>query len=89
MHVAWKGEEARQVELVATFQDEAKSFEWSIRLTREGYDFSVREEVCEILVNKPPTTLLSAEKGRGWIEQRSQSFQRFLTAIRNGAPADS
>src|SRR5271157_5264641 len=39
VHLAWKGEEARQIELVARFEDDGKSYEWSIRLTKEGYDF--------------------------------------------------
>jgi predicted ATPase len=66
VHLAWKGEEARQIELVARFEDDGKTYEWSIRLTKEGYDFTVQEDVFELRKGAPPSHLLSADKGRGW-----------------------
>lgn len=66
VHLAWKGEEARRIELVARFEDDGKTYEWSVRLTKEGYDFSVQEDVNEYREGSPPSHLLSADKGRGW-----------------------
>ena len=66
VHLAWKGEEAHQIELVARFENDSKTYEWSIRLTKEGYDFSVQEDVSEFRTAAPPSHLLSADKGRGW-----------------------
>ncbi len=66
VHLAWKGEEARQVELLAHFEDDGKTYEWSVRLTREGYEFAVQEDVSEFRTAAPPSHLLSADKGRGW-----------------------
>src|SRR5438105_6548387 len=48
LHLAWKGEEARQIELVVRLEDDGKTYEWSVRLTKEGYDFSVQEDVSEL-----------------------------------------
>src|SRR5208337_1988609 len=39
VHLAWKGEEARQIELLACFEEDVKTYEWSVRLTKEGYEF--------------------------------------------------
>jgi len=66
LNLAWKGEEARQIELVACFEDDGRTYEWSIHLTKEGYDFAVQEEVSEFRKGAPPSHLLSADKGRGW-----------------------
>lgn len=65
-HLAWKGEEARQIELLARFENGNRTFEWSIRLIKEGYEFSVQEELSEFHAASPPSHLLSADKGRGW-----------------------
>src|SRR5437763_13302167 len=66
VHLAWKGEDARQIELLARFEDAGKTYEWSVRLTKEGYDFSIQEDVSEFRKGAPPSHLLSADKGRGW-----------------------
>ena len=66
VHLGWKGEEARQIELIATLEDNGKKYEWSIRLIKEGYEFSVQEEVSEFRPQAPPSHLLSADRGRGW-----------------------
>jgi predicted ATPase len=66
VHLAWKGEEAHQIELLACLEDAGKMYEWTIRLTREGYDFSVQEDVAEVRKPAPPIQLLWADKGRGW-----------------------
>ncbi len=65
LNLAWKGQEASQVELSVTMEGE-KRFEWSIRLVRQPYDFHVVERVHEVPKGLPPTELLNAEAGRGW-----------------------
>src|SRR6266446_9547747 len=37
VHLAWKGEEARQIELMICLQDDGKTYEWTIRLIKDGY----------------------------------------------------
>src|SRR5579862_8726464 len=66
VHLGWKGEEARQIELTASLEDNGMKYEWSIRLTKEGYEFSIQEDVSEFRPKAPPSHLLSADKGRGW-----------------------
>src|SRR5947208_16163986 len=39
IHVAWKGEEARQIDLSVRVTETDRTFEWSVRLIRDGYDF--------------------------------------------------
>lgn len=66
LHLAWKGEEARQIELRARFKDDGKTYEWLVHLTRDGYEFFIQEDVSEVRKPDPPIQLLSADKGRGW-----------------------
>lgn len=62
VHLAWKGEEARQIRLTVVLEQDRKKFEWSVELRKDGYGFSVREELVEL----PGTLLLSSDDGRGW-----------------------
>lgn len=66
VHLAWKGEEAREIELLARFDDDGKTYEWLVRLMREGYEFSIQEDVSEVRRPDPPIQLLWADRGRGW-----------------------
>ena len=67
LHLAWKGEAARQIDLLVSLEDEGKTYEWSVRLVkRDGYGFHVEEHVKELPVGHPPVELLSAEAGEGW-----------------------
>ncbi len=67
LHLAWKGQEASQVELIVTFNSgDGRRFEWSVRLVRQDYDFAVVERVHETPSGHPPIELLNAESGRGW-----------------------
>ncbi|PKB70425.1 MAG: hypothetical protein BZY87_10695 [SAR202 cluster bacterium Io17-Chloro-G6] len=66
IHLAWKGEEAHRVELTIDLEEDGKRYEWVVRLTREGYDFSVQERVSELRPNAPPSHLLESENGVGW-----------------------
>src|SRR5712691_5964600 len=60
LHLAWKGEEARELRLSIHLVEEGQEYEWSVLLTREGYEFRVREEVYELHSTRPPTQLLSS-----------------------------
>ena len=67
LNLAWKGEPARQIDIVARIKNDDKTFEWQVRLVREqGFDFSVNEQVSESRPGSPPIQLLSSERGSGW-----------------------
>ena len=66
VHLAWKGEEADQIELVLHLEHGGKTYEWSVRLVREGYEFHVEEHAEELHSHAPPSRLLDANKGEGW-----------------------
>ena len=66
VHLAWKGEEANQIELTTRLEEDGKEFEWLVRLTRVGYEFSVQEHVDEVPSSTPPVRLLDSDKGEGW-----------------------
>ena len=66
LNLAWKGQEASQVELTTVLEDKDQRFEWSVRLVRQAHDFHVEEQVSETTPGSPPTQLLEAEKGEGW-----------------------
>ena len=65
LNLAWKGQEANQVELTVAMAGERR-FEWNVRLVRQSYDFYVVERVHETPCGSPPTELLNAEAGKGW-----------------------
>ena len=66
VHLAWKGEDADQIELVVRLENGGKTYEWSVRLVREGYEFHIEEYVEELHSHAPPSRLLDANKGEGW-----------------------
>ena len=66
LNLAWKGQEANQVELVVILEDKSRRFEWSARLMRQTHDFHVEEQIYETPYGSPPIQLLSAERGEGW-----------------------
>ena len=67
VNLAWKGEEARQVDLAVRLEDGGKTYEWSVRLVKqEGHEFYVEEHVAELHTQAPPSELLAASKGEGW-----------------------
>ena len=65
-NLAWKGEEAHQIDLAVTVQDGKEATEWSIRITRQGHYFHVGERVAQIPSQSPPVVLLEADGGTGW-----------------------
>ena len=66
LNLAWKGEEADQIDMVVLLEDENKRFEWSVRMLRQGHEFRVEEQVHATPQSSPRTQLLSAENGEGW-----------------------
>ena len=66
LNLAWKGEEAYQIELVVTLQDGEGLIVWSVQLTRQGYPFQVAERVERRSAHRPPELLLEADSGVGW-----------------------
>lgn len=66
VHLAWKGEDARQIELSVLFEEDDRTYEWSVHLRPEGFEFSVDEEVNEVRSGRPPVQLLKATAGSGW-----------------------
>ncbi len=65
LNLAWKGQDADLIELMAVLECEERRFEWSVKLTRQSYDFHVEEQVRETPSNSPPLQLLSADRGEG------------------------
>ena len=66
LNLAWKGEEAHQIDLAVTVQDGKEATEWSVRITRQGHYFQVGERVARVPSQAPPVVLLEAEGGSGW-----------------------
>lgn len=68
VHLAWKGQEAQQIELVVHLEGDSKAYEWSILIDRDGYEFHVEEDVhsTDLDSHSPPAHLLSSNKGEGW-----------------------
>jgi predicted ATPase len=90
IHLAWKGEEAGQIDLNVRLAENNRTYEWSVHLTREGYGFTVHEEVYEEHSNSPSTQLLSANGGTGWWwsgERQRVPLQQIPTACGLSAAA--
>ena len=66
LNMAWKGQEAQQIDLTMVLEQDDKCFDWSVRLIRKAYDFVVEEQVRRHSPDSPPVELLNAEKGVGW-----------------------
>ena len=65
LNLPWKGEEAQRVELKVSLKGASATYEWSVALVRDGYDFHVEERLDDIS-GGPPTQLLDAKAGEGW-----------------------
>ena len=80
LNLAWKGEDAHQIDLAVTVHDGAESTRWSVQITltgrrarppggieaRQGYQFHVGERVERLPAQSPPVVLLEADGGTGW-----------------------
>ena len=72
IHLAWKGQAAGQIQLVVNLEDEDRSYQWMIRLIREGiYGFYVEERVS-IMRPQGWLELLYASRGEGWWQSREE-----------------
>lgn len=90
VHLAWKGEDAREIRLAARLAEEHRTYEWRIRLNRAGYDFTVDEDVFELQPDGPPSQLLSSSGGNGWWwsdEGQRVSFEQSPTTCALAAAA--
>ncbi len=65
LNLAWKGQEAGQIELTVTFEDGDRRYEWNVRLARQQSDFYAAERVYEIFTEQPRAELLNVENGWG------------------------
>jgi predicted ATPase len=66
VHLAWKGADAGNIELTIRLSNGQDLFEWHIQLARDGYEFSVSEDVTQFQGKNPPTKLLTSNRGKGW-----------------------
>ena len=66
LNLAWKGQEAHQIELVVELKDKDERFEWSVQLIRQASGFSVHEQLQVPRPGSPPGQLLNAAEGEGW-----------------------
>lgn len=66
VHLAWKGEDAQQIQLLVRLEGDGRTYEWSVRLFKEGYEFAVHEDIHEFPSGALPSHLLSAQSGKGW-----------------------
>ncbi len=66
VHLAWKGEQAKETELAATVVDGETTYEWSVSLVRDGYEFQVEEHLYRVSPGSPRNEILHARRGRGW-----------------------
>ena len=75
LHLAWKGEEARRVSLVAVLEDDDRTYEWSVTLVRDGRDAYVEERLEASAPGAPPSILLESNNGEGrWWSEESKQF---------------
>ena len=66
LNLAWKGEQAHQIDLAVTLQEDGERIEWSVQITRQGFQFHVAERVERFPPQSPPSVLLEADRGDGW-----------------------
>ena len=67
IHLAWKGDVANRIQLVVHLEGEDRTYEWLVRLVKEGaYGFYVEEEISAARPQEPPVKLLDSSRGAGW-----------------------
>ena len=66
LNLAWKGEDTHQIDLAVTLLDDEDRIEWSVQITRQGFQFHVAERVERFPPQSPPSVLLEADRGDGW-----------------------
>ncbi len=93
VHLAWKGEEAHQIDLNVEMEHQGNQYDWLIQLARQGSEFEIhREELFENRNGMPSLQLLKANSGRGWWWSSEREEQVEITqsatacALANAAP---
>ena len=67
IHLAWKGDIANRIQLVVRLEGKDRTYEWLVRLVKEGaYGFHVEEEVNLKRPKEPSVKLLDSRRGAGW-----------------------
>jgi predicted ATPase len=66
LNLAWKGEQAHQIDIEVTVQEDEDPCVWSVQITRWGYQFQIKERVERLPPQSPPVVLLEADSGTGW-----------------------
>lgn len=96
VHLAWKGEQAKDTELAVTVvdaegTDAERTYEWSVSLVRDGYEFQAEEHLYRVSRGQAPSEILHARRGRGWWwsgeERRRVPLQQEPTACALAAAA--
>ena len=66
-HLLWKGGVANRIQLVVHLEGEDRTYDWLVRLVKEGgYGFYIEEEVSATRPQEPPVKLLDSSRGTGW-----------------------
>lgn len=67
IHLAWKGDVANRIQLVVHLEGEDRTYDWLVRIIKEGtYGFYVEEEAHANRPQEPPIQILFATRGEGW-----------------------
>lgn len=66
LHLAWKGEQAHQIDIEVTVQGDGDPYVWSVQIKRWGYPFEIKELVKRLPPQSPPVVVLEADSGKGW-----------------------
>ena len=66
LNLAWKGEEARNIQLRVEIKDADNTYDWRLQLIRKGHNFHVEEQVHVSSGQSPPAQVLEAREGEGW-----------------------
>jgi predicted ATPase len=66
VQLAWKGAEAEFVTLKAFLTEGAESYDWSVRVDRQGFEYDLTEDLRHVRANAPPSQLLHSQQGNGW-----------------------
>ena len=65
-HLAWKGEEAREVRLTVRVENEGKTYEWMVQLLTDPVSFHVNEHVLDLTKEPPANLLLTTSGDSSW-----------------------
>ncbi|MDY0165172.1 MAG: AAA family ATPase [Thermoguttaceae bacterium] len=66
LNLGWKGDEIGDIELIVRFEAGESKYEWTVRLTRHKFKFSVHEVVVQSHAAGSPNVVLEAQGGKGW-----------------------